>query len=170
MAEFDKAVAQTFAHEGGFANDVFDPGGETMYGISKRSYPEEDIPNLTRERAIKLYRQDFWCPLYDQIQSQAVANELFDFGVNTSAREWPKVAVRVLQESLRYLMVGPMVIDGVFGRRTLEATNSISQDRLLREFRARQAFYYANIVIRAPDAEEWKKRRFLETWLRRVMA
>jgi lysozyme family protein len=172
MAEFDLAVEKTLALEGWgkLVNDRFDSGGLTRWGISQKSYPEENIDQLTREHALELYRRDFWHPLYDQIADQEIANELFDFGVNTSARGWPKLAVRILQEAVRYLVVGPVVIDGMFGPKMLEAVNSLIPDRLLREFRTGEAYYYADIVIRQPDVNEGEKKRFLKGWLRRVMA
>lgn len=37
-----------------------DPGGETKWGISKRSYPDLDIAALTREQAIEIYFRDYW--------------------------------------------------------------------------------------------------------------
>ena len=46
--------------EGGYVNDPNDPGGETKYGISKRSYPSVDIRNLTKEQAKSIYFRDFW--------------------------------------------------------------------------------------------------------------
>ena len=47
--------------EGGqYTNDPKDPGGETRYGISKRSYPNEDIKNLTLEHAVELYLREYW--------------------------------------------------------------------------------------------------------------
>lgn len=172
MAEFELAVEKTLALEGWgkLVNDRFDSGGLTRWGISQKSYPEENIGQLTRSRVLELYRRDFWHPLYDQIANQEVADELFDCGVNTSARGWPKLAVKILQEAVRYLVVGPVVIDGMFGLKTLEAVNSLFPDRLLHEFRTCEAYYYADIVIRQPDLEEEKKRRFLKGWLRRVMA
>jgi len=36
---FLRAVAVVLDHEGGYINDLRDPGGETKWGISKRSYP-----------------------------------------------------------------------------------------------------------------------------------
>ena len=172
MAKFEIAVEKTLEFEGlgKISDDRFDPGGETKWGISKASYPEEDIARLTRDRALALYHRDFWHPLYDQLTEQEVADELFDFGVNTSARGWPKVAVRIFQEAIRYLTIGPVVIDGMFGPKTLEAANALEPKLLLREFRARQAYYYADLVIRQPDASEPDKKRFLLGWLRRVMA
>ena len=46
--------------DGGYTNDPTDPGGETKYGISKRGHPNEDIANMTLERALELYKQDYW--------------------------------------------------------------------------------------------------------------
>lgn len=46
--------------EGGYDNDPDDPGGETKYGIDKRSHPKEDIRNLTKERATQIYWEEYW--------------------------------------------------------------------------------------------------------------
>lgn len=58
--------------EGGFTDDPRDRGnwttgvigsGEckgTKYGISAMAYPNEDIKNLTQERAIELFKKDYW--------------------------------------------------------------------------------------------------------------
>ena len=46
--------------EGGFVHHRDDPGGETKFGISKRSYPHLNIKNLTKQEAIDIYRRDFW--------------------------------------------------------------------------------------------------------------
>lgn len=60
---FDNAVSFVLAREGGYVFDPYDPGGATKYGISKRSYPNEDIANLTEDRAKEIYRKDYWTPL-----------------------------------------------------------------------------------------------------------
>ena len=60
MNEFDKALKFVLKWEGGYSNDPNDPGGETKYGISKRSYPHEDIKNMTLERAKKIYYENYW--------------------------------------------------------------------------------------------------------------
>lgn len=44
----------------GYVNDPDDSGGETKYGISKRSFPKEDIKNLTLGRALELYYKYYW--------------------------------------------------------------------------------------------------------------
>lgn len=49
-----------FAWEGGYDNDPDDPGGTTKFGIDKRSHPQEDIKNLTLERAREIYFVEYW--------------------------------------------------------------------------------------------------------------
>ena len=41
-------------------NDPADPGGETKYGIDKRSHPKVDVKNLTREGATEIYWREYW--------------------------------------------------------------------------------------------------------------
>jgi len=161
MADFEIAVSKTLAHEGDYVNDSDDPGGETRFGISKRSYPNEDIANLTGWRARQIYRQDFWVPLYASIASQGVADKLFDFGVNAGKR----TAIEKLQQALNGLRKGKILIDGVFGPATLAAVNELFPDMLLAEFRAQIAVHYAQIAMRRPASA-----KYLLGWMRRVMA
>lgn len=48
--------------EGGsrMTNDPDDPGRLTKYGVSQKAYPNEDIANLTIERAKEIYKRDYW--------------------------------------------------------------------------------------------------------------
>ena len=58
--EFKKAVLFVLKWEGGYNNDPNDSGKETNFGISKKSYPDEDIKNMTIERARKIYYENYW--------------------------------------------------------------------------------------------------------------
>lgn len=49
-----------FKWEGGYDNDPDDPGGETKFGIDKRSHPEVDIRHLTQESATEIYWREYW--------------------------------------------------------------------------------------------------------------
>jgi lysozyme family protein len=91
--KFEKAVDRVLGHEGGYVNDLTDPGGETNWGISKRSYPQLDIASLTREDAVMIYRQDFWAPVRGDLLPDGVAYQMFDFAVNSGI----ETAVRALQ-------------------------------------------------------------------------
>ena len=55
MGMFDYFIERVLVHEGGYVNDPRDPGGETKYGIAKRSYPGVDIRNLTRAQAVGIW-------------------------------------------------------------------------------------------------------------------
>ena len=79
---FDTAVTAVLSYEGGYVNDPNDPGGETNWGISKRAYPNLDIRNLTRDRAIQIYRRDYWDSLGCDQFPPAIVIALFDSAVN----------------------------------------------------------------------------------------
>ena len=79
--EFVTAVTQALIDEGGSVNDPADPGGETNMGISKRSYPHEDIKNLTRDRAIDLYYRDYWVGPGIDSEPQELRAKIFIMGV-----------------------------------------------------------------------------------------
>jgi lysozyme family protein len=156
MAEFENAFQETLKWEGGYVCDPSDPGGETNMGITKRDHPDLDIKNLTVEQAKEIYQRDFWNPLYDKIISQAVANKLFDMGVNMGV---PK-AVRQLQ----LVLPPPQTIDGIFGLHTLQAVN-LAGESLLPKYKLSLDRYYRDLVAEKPNLNE-----FLKGWLRRVYA
>ena len=94
MITFDQAFDRLIGHEGGYMNDPRDTGGETNWGISKRSYPNVDIKNLTKEQAKIIYERDFWEPLGSA--DSAIKYQVFDFAVNGGL----SVAIRKLQSAI----------------------------------------------------------------------
>lgn len=82
MSLFEPAFAIVVGIEAGYVNDPLDPGGETKYGISKRAYPNEDIPNLTLDRARELYRRDYWDKANCDAYQWEIALITFDCAVN----------------------------------------------------------------------------------------
>jgi lysozyme family protein len=88
--------------EGGYVNDPDDPGGETNMGISKRSYPDEDIRGMTVKRATDIYWGDFWAPVrahdFARSGSRGLAIAMFDTAIHSGQRR----AFRLLGESLGY--------------------------------------------------------------------
>lgn len=94
--KFEDAFERLLGHEGGYVNDPKDPGGETNWGISKRSYPGVDIKNLQRWEAEVIYRTDFWDKVRGDQLPDGVAFQLFDFAVNSGAQ----TAIRHLQKAV----------------------------------------------------------------------
>ena len=48
LINFDEIIEVVLHHEGGYVNDPKDPGGETNFGVAKRSHPDVDIKNLNQ--------------------------------------------------------------------------------------------------------------------------
>lgn len=93
---FDQAFDRLISHEGGYVNHPNDPGGETNWGISKRSYPNLNIKALTRDDAKKIYKTDFWDAVGGDRLPSSVVYQLFDFAVNSGIG----TAIRYLQRAI----------------------------------------------------------------------
>jgi lysozyme family protein len=61
---FDDAFDALLGVEGGYSNSPSDPGGETMWGITRRVALREgysgDMHLLPRETAKAIYRRRYW--------------------------------------------------------------------------------------------------------------
>lgn len=96
MSNFDKAIDRLLGNEGGYVFNPADPGGETNWGISKRSYPNLDIKSVTKDVSKALYRRDFWDALGLDSWHPAIAEQMLDFAVNSGNSN----AVRALQRAV----------------------------------------------------------------------
>lgn len=120
---FDEIFTRLLGHEGGYSSDPRDAGGETNWGISKRTYPTLDIKNLTQVEAKAIYYRDFWMPLNGDKLYDGVAFQLFDFAVNSGIGN----AIRAYQRALNVLD------DGHFGPASLAAANAMTEsDQIMR--------------------------------------
>ncbi|MDR2781942.1 MAG: hypothetical protein LBB21_05845 [Holosporaceae bacterium] len=158
-AKFSKAFEYVLKHEGGYVNDPADPGGETNFGISKRSYPHLDIKNLTLDQAKEIYFRDFWQKgKYEQIEDKNIAIKLFDLGVNIGINQ----ANKLIQRALR--AAGTQVVeDGIIGPITLKAINEADPTDLLSALKSESAGHYRLIANLNPS-----QKKFIEGWLRRA--
>ena len=155
MADFNKAIEKTLVNEGGYVNDPSDRGGETNYGISKRSYPNVDIQNLTVAGAKEIYKRDYWDRLRaDEIGSQQVAFELFDTAVNMGVR----TASKLIQSC-----VGSHP-DGVIGNMTLQNINTTDEELLLLRFKLSKVARYTYLAKKRPA-----NRKYLLGWINRAL-
>jgi lysozyme family protein len=143
-------------HEGGHVNNPADPGGGTKFGISKRSYPQLDIRNLTLADARAIYERNYWnkagCP--DLPPRLALA--VFDAAVNNGVKH----TVSFLQIAVKAQE------DGVYGPETkTEAKNATIKDpddlTLAQEVHAQRILF----MVRNP---KWSE--FGRGWARRLAA
>lgn len=99
-SEAQKLIDVILENEGGYVNDPDDPGGETNFGISKRSYPDLIIPKLTKQDASDIYFADYYMALKCAELPNGLAMHVLDHGVNAglaSAREILGVAVKATE-------------------------------------------------------------------------
>jgi lysozyme family protein len=165
MASFEQAFKITVNIEKGYVNDPDDRGGETKYGISKASFPNEDIPNLTPERAAELYKQFWWDELLlTEINNQIIANKIFDIAVNTSFPSNHKsIAITILQRAIRSATGMFLDEDGVIGQHTINATNACDYKGLIVALKSELAGYYRCLVVKNPVNV-----KYINGWLNRA--
>lgn len=154
---FESAVRQVLAREGGdrLTNDPNDRGGLTKYGISKRSYPDIDIQNLTEAQAIAIYKRDFWDALRlgDVLDSQ-VAAAIFDTAVNMGATTAAKLAQRL----------AGVPADGKIGPVSIAGINRSEPMIYLPLFVLSRIERYSDIC-----AKDSSQKKYLHGWVRRAL-
>jgi len=145
MAEFSRAEEFTKGVEGGYVNDPRDNGGETIFGISRKSNPSWDgwrkvdefkkgqFPKNAETNAElysmarEFYRVKYWNPLgLHSITSEALAGVVYDFGVNAGIRRAGETLQRALNFLNRSGRVFPeLLVDGNIGEKTIDAANKL---------------------------------------------
>jgi lysozyme family protein len=148
---FERALALTLAHEGGWSDHPKDPGGATNMGITigtlKRLKIDvdgdgdsdlADLRNLRPADVAKVYRVFYWDAVRADLLPAGVDLAVFDFAVNSG----PAQAAKVLQ---RAVGVAP---DGDIGPQTLAALAKAD----------------AGLIISAMSDKRLQFLRSLKTW------
>ena len=132
--DFEKALDEVLRHEGGYSNHPSDPGGETMYGITKRVAMEHGYNGSMKAIPLHIvrdiYRRSYWyAGKCDQLPP-VLRLIHFDSCVNSGVGR----AAKWLQES-----VGA-VPDGIIGPLTLKAAGRAGVAELEKYAQIRLAF------------------------------
>lgn len=132
---FNNAFTILMKLEGNLVDDPKDLGGLTKFGISKRAFPELDIASLTQEQAKEIYKKNYWdgCRCDELPVSWDIA--VFDTAVNMGNSK----AIMLLQKALR------QKVDGILGKKTLEACQLAGADEL-RRFLLYRLFSYSQMI------------------------
>lgn len=151
---FLTAVDILLNNEGGYANNPNDRGGETNFGISKRSYPDLNIKTLTRDKAIAIYFRDFWIPAHCEDVPRKAAIAHLDCAA-ICGKFW---AIRILQRALR------VTSDGIIGPESRGALSRADETQLVKDMIHERVLYHARI---ARDDRTLVQNRNLPGWVLR---
>lgn len=176
----EEVLERLIAKEGGYVNDPRDTGGETIWGITARVARANGytgpMRSMTRDQAKAIYRKQYWIrPGFSDVAlvSQAVAEELFDTGVNMGpgkASEFLQIALNGLNNQARDY--ADIAEDGDIGPGTLAALRAYLAKRgkegeavLLKALNCLQGARYIDLARRRGANES-----FLFGWLRTRVA
>ena len=164
MAEFFPAYESMIRNEGGYRLHTVtgDKGGMTYAGIARNHWPRWpgwpalDAGEIPASRMVAdFYRENFWDKVRgDALESQAVAQTLFDFAVNAGV----VTAIKLAQ-----LVVG-QTPDGALGPKTLAAINAIDPVKFVLSYALAKIARYRDIVTRDRTQE-----KFLLGWINRAL-
>jgi len=133
-----------------FENDPDDPGGATKFGIDQRSHPNEDIRNLTMDRAAEIYWEAYWTPLCVESLPAKVGEVIANIGVNAGKSR----AVKWLQA------IVDAKVDGVIGSETIHKANAMDANDLANKLLIRTEGHYVSIA-------KGRMAKFLKGWKNR---
>jgi lysozyme family protein len=150
--DFDRAFDILLGHEGSYSNHPSDPGGETMWGVTRRVALLEgytgDMHILPREFAKSIYRKKYW----DAVQADSLPltcrYAVFDAAVNSG----PTKAIRWLQRAV------DVVDDGVLGPVTLKAAQATNGLKVCVLFSAYRLDFLTNLPTWGQFGKGWARR------------
>lgn len=145
---FDVAFDRLIGSEGGYSNDPRDPGGETKFGISKRSYPSLTIAKISRDEAKAIYWRDFWTRIHADELADGVVFQTFDFAVNSGI----ETAVRKLQAALG------VADDGHWGPITRAAAAAMTESDTIMRLNAQRLRFMARLSNWPAAGKGWANR------------
>lgn len=145
---FDLAFDRLMDSEGGYVNNPKDPGGETKWGISKRTYPRLVISALTREDARGIYLSDFWNRISANKLPNSVAFQLFDFAINSGI----ETAIRYFQRSIG------VADDGHWGPISQAMVDHTTETDMIMKLNAERLDYMTRLSNWSDASRGWARR------------
>ena len=149
---FAKAFERLMQNEGGYVNHPRDPGGETMYGVTKRVAVAHGYKGSMRQLpmsfAMTIAKASYWdaasCNDFDRL----VAVQLFDASYNHG----PRNAIKFLQRA------AGVAADGIIGPVTIAAVNALSPSVVVLKFLAKRLDFFTRIGTWNTFGKGWSRR------------
>lgn len=159
---FEKIFNYLLYVEGGYTDDMYDKGGKTKYGIIEVEARKYGYRGLMKDFTLELAKEIYFKKYYtkynlDKIDNNEIALSICDWTVNSGV--W---GLKKAQQTLNELGYN-LVVDGIFGNKTLQALNTVDVIKFLELYHNKQRLFSNNIVKNNPT-----QKKFLQGWLNRV--
>lgn len=152
MSVFNDIFERLMKHEGGYVNHPSDPGGETMWGVTKRVANAHgyygDMRNLPKALAKQITEKSYYKAVQGDQLDRLIAWQLTDAAYNHGNRQ----AVKFLQRA-----VGASV-DGLIGEKTLSAVAAMDKNDVILLFNAERIEFYTGLRGWISFGKGWARR------------
>lgn len=152
MSVFDIIFERLMLHEGGYVNHPNDPGGETMWGVTKRVAQAHgyhgSMRKLPKALAKQITEKSYYKAVKGDQLDRLIAWQLTDAAYNHGNRQ----AVKFLQRA-----VG-VTADGLIGPRTLAATAEMDKNDVVLLFNAERIEFYTGLRSWISFGKGWARR------------
>lgn len=153
MGDFERALPIILRAEGGYVNDPDDPGGETNFGITTRTYhaflkrsghQPRSVKEISEDEVRAIYWYSYWVPAQCDRLPWPLKLIHFDCAVNTGV----SAAIRQLQRALG------LQDDGIMGPITV-ARCAPAGPRESYRYLLERAFFYRSVARRTPTSAKF---------------
>ena len=149
---FEDAFTYVIGNEGGYSNNPADPGGETMYGVTKRVAAQHgytgEMKDLTLEQARAIAKAGYWDTVRGDEMPYDVAEQVFDASYNSG----PSQAIKWLQAAV------DATVDGIFGSGTMAAVQAATPAVLIARFNGYRLDFLASLSTWQTFGKGWARR------------
>lgn len=169
MSNYDEAYKIVARNEGGYADDPTDKGGQTIFGLTRRDWPNwsgwpvvdkvlaingkaKGIPMLNANQPLKdsvknLFKANYWDAISaGSINDQQLANQAFDTAINMG-----------VGRSAKFLQLAcGVTVDLHIGPATLAAVNAMNPSVVYGEFLRYRKAKYDDIIKADPRQVKFK--------------
>lgn len=150
MSTFDSAFAALMVSEGGYSNHPADPGGETMFGVTKRVAVANGYAgamlNLPLATAKAIAKKEYWDRYQCDSLPDSIAFQIFDCAYNGGKPvQWLQMAAGV-------------IADGSIGPVTIAAVNAADPEKIIMRFNSSRLRYLAALPTWPTFGRGWANR------------
>jgi lysozyme family protein len=154
---FNKALSLVLKSEGTWSDNIKDPGGATMKGITLQVYREwkkdpditkEQLKNISDQEVHDLYQQLYWNKIYADSLPTGIDYALFDASVNMGVLQ----STKLIQKTIG------VTADGAMGPKSISAIQANDSKELIEKFSTTKEDFYKGLKLFPVFGKGWLNR------------